>query len=308
MADFWGCGVTFPGSFIEGRLPLLKKLYISLYGDLASPPTLVTAFAYAPQLYQVHLDGVTLPWITLPWGQLTCLGLSNINATHCVHFLHQTPNLETLTVADIEYDDIAPPPVRLAHLHTLKFHEYQRDITLLDHLTLPALANLELPAADWNLTQNCIDAVARSSFALRSLVITFTGANVPFDPIPYLRAVPTVSDLRIRAAEWGVHTLRHFFRAMAEPGFLPNLRTLSFNPFPHSIEIPYGDLAAFLASRWHGRSNNPGDARLESFELVLAPELDFDPTTEWLGCLARVGSRWAQAQYPGPSQNCGHGE
>ncbi|KAJ7728352.1 hypothetical protein B0H16DRAFT_1428647 [Mycena metata] len=269
--------ITFPGSFIEGRLPLLNKLYVSLYGDLGSPPTLVTTFAYTPSLREVHLDGVTLPWIALPWGQLTCLGLSNIGSTDCVHFLHQTLNLETLTVADIGYDDIPPLPVRLAHLQTLRFHEYQRDITLLDHLTLPALTTLELPVVEWDLTQNFLDFVARSACALRSLVITFTGANVPFDLIPYLRALPTLSELRIRAAEWGVHTLRHFLGVMAEPGFLPNLRTLSFNPFPHSIELPYADLAVFLAARWHGRSDKPGDARLESFELVLGPDLDFDP-------------------------------
>ncbi|KAJ7029805.1 hypothetical protein C8F04DRAFT_1264525 [Mycena alexandri] len=275
--------ITRPGSLIAGRLPLLRKLLITFPRGL-NHATLVTTFADAPQLREVHLEGLALAWIALPWAQLTCLGLSELNVTQCVHLLHQTPNLETLTVTGLENDaDVALAPVRLAHLHTLKFDEYQRDTTLLLYLTLPALAHLELPAAIWDLTQYFIDFVARSACALRSLVFSYTNnTDIPFDLVPYLRAVPTLSELRIREAEWSVHNLKAFFTLMAEPGFLPNLRALSFNPLRYAVEIPYGALAAFLASRWQGRGSGPDDARLESFELVLAPESDFDPAPSFM--------------------------
>ncbi|KAJ7743598.1 hypothetical protein B0H16DRAFT_1008011 [Mycena metata] len=269
--------ITRPGSPIEGRLPLLRRLLLTFPRGLINHAAHVSTFADAPQLREVHLEGLALSWITLPWEQLTCLELCELKITQCVHILRKTPNLETLTVIALENDAAALAPVRLAHLHTLKFDKYQLDTALFAYLTLPALTHLELPRAEWD-PQYFIDFIARSACVLRSLVFTYTNNDdMPFDPVPYLRAVPTLSELRIRNAGLSLHALMDLFKNMEKPDFLPNLRTLSFKPLRYAVEIPYGTLAAFLVSRWNGLSNGPDDARLESFELVLASELDFDP-------------------------------
>ncbi|KAJ7640042.1 hypothetical protein DFH06DRAFT_630186 [Mycena polygramma] len=270
---------TFPNDLFRGRLPLLRKLDITftMYEFDSVPSTAVTAFADAPQLREVLLADFTLPWIALPWGQLTHLELQGQSTTSCTEILHHTSRLETLVVDFVTNDSMQLAPARLEHLHTLKFHKYQTDIDILDHLILPALTHLEftmpsrLPLALENpMVAHFTAFITRSACSLRSMTImapTDLGAT-----IACLRATPTVSTVRLTDIEWNS---LGFLRVLRESDFLPNVRSLSFNPCVHAIEIPYEELARLLASRWQGRGN--GTARLESFELVMAGNVYLDP-------------------------------
>ncbi|KAJ7862824.1 hypothetical protein B0H13DRAFT_2566028 [Mycena leptocephala] len=269
--------ITFPSDSLRGRIPLLRKLDISLSAypeDLVGPPTPLTAFTDAPQLREVILTAFPFNWIALPWGQLTRLDLMGQDTAQCVEILHHTPNLEMLYIDLIDSPDMPPAPVQLAHLHTLKFSAYLYYFDILDHLILPALRHIEISMVDYEAVPRFSAFIARSACALRSITLNSTSSN---SVVECLRAVPTVSVVRLMDVEWYIPSFTHFFDVLAgEADFLPNVRSLSLNPCVHAIEIPYADLAALLASRWLGRS--PGDARLESFELILAPVASTAPT------------------------------
>ncbi|KAJ6509130.1 hypothetical protein DFH09DRAFT_1436762 [Mycena vulgaris] len=267
--------ITFPSELIRGRMPLLRKLQLSLSAteEAMAQPTMVTTFDDAPQLREVHLVDFTLQWISLPWVQLTTLNLTGQDPTQCVEMLHQTPNLETLTV-DLPFPATAPVvPLRLAHLHTLKFYETQADLDLLDHLILPALAHLELAMLSTPVLPQLSAFLVRSACALQSISMLTTASR---PALACLRLVPTVRVVRIRDAEWYDREFSQLFGILAsEDAFLPNLQSLSFNPCTNSLEIPYAELADMLAARWLGRGNDSGSARLESFELVFAQHRRF---------------------------------
>ncbi|KAJ6535723.1 hypothetical protein B0H19DRAFT_1271446 [Mycena capillaripes] len=273
---------TFPNDLIRGQIPFLQRLDINLaISDFDGPPTLVTAFADAPQLREVVLTTFTLPWIALPWGQLTHLEFSGQYTDQCVDILRHTTQLETLLVDVLGSEHLPAAPVRLDHLHTLKFNEYQWDLSLLDHIILPALTHIEfamsdrlmLPPPENPAATQFITFVARSGCALRS--ITLIAPNVS-STIACLRAAPTLAVVNLQNIDWHIHSFIHLFRVLREVDFLPNLQSLSLKPCVCAIEIPYGELAALLASRWQGRGN--GSARLESFELVLGVEAGLHPT------------------------------
>jgi hypothetical protein len=270
---------TFPSDLYRGRMQGLRKLQITLNAwpeDLNGTPAPVTAFADAPELRELALINFPLPWITLPWAQLTYLELSGQTTAQCVEVLHHTPDLETLRVDLTESPDMPPISVRLARLHTLQFAKYQSTSDLLDYIILPALTHVELsllepPMLPRVISPRFVALVARSACALRSIVLD--NADVR-SAIECLRAVPTASVVQLTDLEWNIYNFRHLFRVLAEPDFLPNIRSLALNPCLQTVEIPYAELTVLLASRWEGRGN--GAARLESFELVLAPTAGFD--------------------------------
>ncbi|KAJ7616209.1 hypothetical protein DFH06DRAFT_1145706 [Mycena polygramma] len=88
-----------------------------------------------------------------------------------------------------------------------------------------------------------------------------------------LRAAPTLATVRMKDIQWGIGA---FLRALSDATFLPNMQSLSLNPCRYVMEIPYEDLAASLASRRQERGD--GTSRLQSFELVMAGNADWEPT------------------------------
>ncbi|KAJ7234532.1 hypothetical protein C8J57DRAFT_1380155 [Mycena rebaudengoi] len=241
----------------SGRMPRLRKLEISLntFPDhLNGPPTAVTAFSDAPQLREVHLINFTPPWIALPWDQLTHLELSGRSTAQCVEILRHTPDLKELRV-DLTDSNVVPASVRLVHLHTLKLNNYQLNFDLLDHIVLPALKHIELSMVE-GTPMRFIAFIARSACTLYSIALHATDAA---SAIQCLRAIPTVDAI-------GIYSFTHFFRSLAAPDVLPCLQSLALNPCLQAVEVPYTELAAPLASRRRGRTNE-----LQSFELVLAP-------------------------------------
>jgi hypothetical protein len=263
--------ITFPSDLFCGRMPRLRKLEISLNTfpeHLNGPPTAVTAFSDAPQLREVLLINFLLPWIVLPWDQLTHLELSGQSTAQCVEILRHTPDLEALCV-DLTDSDVLPTSVRLAHLHTLKFNKYQSNFDLLDHIVLPALTHIELG----NTPVRFIAFIARSACTLYSIALHSTDAA---SAIQCLRAIPTVTAVRMTDLDWNIYSFTYFFKSLAAPDVLPCLQSLALNPCLQAVEVPYTELATLLASRRGGRGNE-----LQSFELVLAPSktgFDRSPT------------------------------
>ncbi|KAF7348964.1 F-box domain-containing protein [Mycena venus] len=262
---------------LRGRMPRLRKLCISLNadpGDFDGPATTVTAFSDAPELRDVILCDFPLQWIALPWAQLTSLELLGQGVSQSVEILQNTPNIEVLCLELVNFDDMPPVPVRLAHVHTLKFRQYHRsDIKILDFITLPALEDLELSMVEHSTVPRFVEFLARSGCVLRSLALGPTDYS---STLQFLRAAPTVSVVHLKDMEWNIYGLDTFFTILArELDILPNLRSLSLNPFLYALEVPYAHLAALLASRRQGRDN--GGARLESFELILSATLGFEP-------------------------------
>ncbi|KAJ7670757.1 hypothetical protein DFH06DRAFT_141710 [Mycena polygramma] len=279
--QFLSCSVdtpdTLPADLFRGRIPLLRRLDITVIDDLPFAP--ITAFADAPQLREVVLGDLSLPCITLPWGQLTLLHFYGQNITQCAEILHQTSRLETLVVDYVSPDATQLSPVRLEHLHTLKFHQLQPDINLIDHLTLPALKHFEFPMPPMprhtllenSAVQQFTTFIARSACSLCSITIM---APADFQATTAcLRAAPTLATVRMKDIQWGIGA---FLQVLRKPDFLPNVRSLSLNPCRHVMEIPYDDLAASLASRRQERGE--GTSRLQSFELVMAGNADWEPT------------------------------
>ncbi|KAJ7658177.1 hypothetical protein DFH06DRAFT_1131185 [Mycena polygramma] len=275
---------TFPSHLFRGRVPLLATLALSFNDTTDGLPTPIDAFADCPQLRKVVLSYFTLPWVALPWGQLTHLDLLEQTVAECVEILHHTPLLETLVVELVPSDEVPQAPVRLEHVHTLKFPEYEANTDILDHVILPALTHLQLELSRYDIpppdvtteTQFC-SFVARSACTLRS--ITLFSPNIT-STLTCLRAAPTLTGVRLRDVPWAVYESRHFFNALRKEDFLPNLGSLSLNPCVHAVEIRYDELASLLAQRWRGSDKGNRNVRLESFELVLAatPERGFQPT------------------------------
>ncbi|KAJ6471640.1 hypothetical protein C8R47DRAFT_1324949 [Mycena vitilis] len=247
---------TFPNDLFRGRTPLLRTLNITFAKQRIDdvPPSRITTFDDAPQLRAVQLGHLALPWIALPWGQLTRLELNGQDTAQCTEILHQTPRLEILVAEYISPESVQLAPARLEHVHTLKFN--QRDLALLDHLTLPALTHLELAMSEKHEfgTENRTTAlftrfITRSGCSLRSITIM-----APHD-------------------HWN-GVIFKLLRALGKPDFLPNVRYLSLN-LCRAVEIPYEDLAKFLA--WRRQECGDGTSRLESFELVMAGEFNWEP-------------------------------
>ncbi|KAJ7605275.1 hypothetical protein DFH06DRAFT_60114 [Mycena polygramma] len=275
---------TFPSQLFKGRVPLLTTLALSFNDTTDGLPTPIDAFADCYQLQKVVLSYFTFPWVALPWGQLTHLDLLEQTVAECVEILHHTPLLETLVVELVPSDEVPQAPVRLEYVHTLKFPEYEANTDILEHVTLPALTHLQLelsrfdiPPPDVTTETQFVSFVARSACTLRS--ITLFSPNIT-STLTCLRAAPTLASVCLRDVPWAVYEFKHFFNALRNGGFLPNLGSLSLNPCVHAVEIRYDDLAALLAPRRRGGDTGNGNVRLESFELVLAaaPEPGFQPT------------------------------
>ncbi|KAJ6505685.1 hypothetical protein C8R47DRAFT_1209648 [Mycena vitilis] len=275
---------AFPSQLFKGRVPLLATLALSFNDATDGPPTPIDAFSDCPQLRKVVLSYFTFPWVALPWGQLTHLDLLEQTVAECVEILHHTPLLETLVADLVESHEVLQAPVRLEYVHTLKFPEHEANTDILDHVILPALTHLQLelsrydiPPPEVTTETQFVSFAARSARTLRS--ITLFSPNIT-STLACLRAAPTLASVRLRDVPWTVYSFRHFFDALRNEDFLPNLVSLSLNPCVHALEIRYDDLAALIAPRRRGRDNGNGKVQLESFELVLAaaPERGFQPS------------------------------
>ncbi|KAJ7626170.1 hypothetical protein FB45DRAFT_1030472 [Roridomyces roridus] len=262
-----------PNELLQGKIPNLRSLTITC-GDEVTVP--ITAFVGCLQLRELCLASFPPAGMDISWGHLTRLELIDMSLDESLTILRDTPALQTLTANIYEHmDDPIPATtsIRLTQLHTLKFDKYHRSLQLLEHLTLPSLADIEFPLADvnthfgmLNLTSDVPRFAAclqRSACNLRSITLHAPGLS---DAVQCLRAAgPTLAVINLRDVDWDSRSVDHFFRESLKDteGFVPGLTSLSINPCLKAVEIPFGELASVIAAR---------RGKLRAFELVLAGE------------------------------------
>ncbi|KAJ7642260.1 hypothetical protein FB45DRAFT_902119 [Roridomyces roridus] len=264
---------SFPNETLQGKIPHLRSLHLSSNSNgleaLAVP---ITAFSEAPQLRALTLSNFPAQSIMLPWTQLVWLEIQGVFPDQCLDVLRNTTALERLAV-DLIDSEVAPGPagLRLPNLHTLKLGKYQQSLILLDELTLPVLTHIQfclleppplpdpLPAVFDNVPR-FKGLVERSECALRSIKVYAPSAEYV---LACLRAAgPTVTTVHLEDVEWPDYMLAHFLHALRdEEKLLPNLSTLSLNPYTLAVEVPYKDVAEMISGR---------RGKLESFELLVA--------------------------------------
>ncbi|KAF7342111.1 F-box domain-containing protein [Mycena venus] len=152
---------------IEGQLPLLRHLDLSLRGLVEETPAVeISAFREAPILRTVILDYLAAARIILPWAQLTSLTLTSVYPEVCVPILQHTSHLLRceLILCTGNRDNL--PDVVLPRLQTLALLEEAIEyiIGYLDTFIVPALRRLKI--AERFLGQNPIESL--SSFLSKS--------------------------------------------------------------------------------------------------------------------------------------------
>ncbi|KAJ7612119.1 hypothetical protein FB45DRAFT_939933 [Roridomyces roridus] len=276
----------FPSKLCEERLTLLRRLDVASFvndedeGFEVDPSIHVTTFENCPLLRRVSLTSFPRDWISLPWELLIHLELHELYDDQCMEILKDTLALETLVLSVLPSDGISwgAAPLRLPHLHTLRFTRYQSELDILTNIDLPSLTHVDLalmkrpgslePEVSENAT-HFQDFVLRSACSLRSITLMCPTIE---DTIACLRAAGrTLSVVKLQDIYWHIRDLNRFMRTLKSADFIPNLTSLAVGPCSSAIEVPYGDLAALLAFR--RQDHGEGTARLESFELVLGGSL-----------------------------------
>ncbi|KAJ7612246.1 hypothetical protein FB45DRAFT_940149 [Roridomyces roridus] len=273
---------SFPNDHIQ--LPALRSLNVYTvvtldagdHDDDAITP--ITAFMRLPRLREVTLIRCPLPWILLPWAQLTTLDIVRVWDVQLLSVLRQTASLEVLALSKISESDLDDETlVRLAHLRTLKFNRYQREVGMLQKLILPSLTHIEFalpgrrlrwPDPTSHEVLCFVGLIQRSACSLRSITISDPTFS---DAMACLRAAgPTLEVVKIQDSDWNTFSMEVFLEQLDSrvADFVPNLKSLSLNPCRVAVEIRYTDLVEVLAYRSQDRGE--GTSRLESFELVIA--------------------------------------
>ncbi|KAJ7479770.1 hypothetical protein FB451DRAFT_1131043 [Mycena latifolia] len=130
---------------IVGPTPLLRQLYITVYGQ--SGPAPAVAFG-APLLRKVTLTDFEYPAGFLPWSQLTSLTLVATTSPEAWPILTQAANLVHCEMI-ICGDNDRPPDVTLPRLESLvlwKLDPHEDPLTqCLDSFDVPALHTLQIP-------------------------------------------------------------------------------------------------------------------------------------------------------------------
>ncbi|KAF7347116.1 hypothetical protein MVEN_01465800 [Mycena venus] len=268
---------------IRGRIPLLRKLQITLSHQSIADP--ITVFSEAPNLREVELStslpGFVSALITLPWTQLTHLTCWNQDTAESVRLLSLTPLLESFSVFQVEFRTptlrVPPAPVVLTHLHTLKLRG--GSLPLLDYLILPSLSSLTLAVEQYSHPALLPFLAQPASSSLRSIsFFTLYPLNWQY-VVSALEVSPSVNEvsISIRARGWNSQL---YSKIRTEPSFLPNLQTLSIETQePWTGEL-VDEMSQMLAARWYCgyESTGPTPVRLNSFQHVFHRKPDkFDP-------------------------------
>ncbi|KAJ6569287.1 hypothetical protein B0H19DRAFT_1232170 [Mycena capillaripes] len=238
---------------VKRQLPCLKKLRLDAHGnaDSTSPP--IAAFFNAPQLREVELDLIPLPFISLPWGQLTDLTCWRINAAEIVEMLRETTRLEKLTVYHLHpLLEAMPAPLSLHYVHTLSILG-QHSSELLESVTLPVLEVLVLDRGTETAFPALLGLFARSGCSSCSISMTDLSH---FFFLPAFETIPSVSKVRLYLPEspwlWDDGWLPFLQRLTTDAKFLPNLQTLDLKWGIRTVPL---ELVEMLESRCRRRSD-----------------------------------------------------
>ncbi|KAJ7885751.1 hypothetical protein B0H14DRAFT_2698918, partial [Mycena olivaceomarginata] len=148
-------GSPSPISPLEGPIPVLRHLSLTLESPDELGPDDVVTFPEAPSLRSLTISYSTLstPTVILPFAQLTSLALHRAFRHEYVEILPQTPKLVHCELV-IEFDSTTDPPpagVELPRLEVLVLSVFKtlgfRPLLTkcLDDFIVPALRHLRIP-------------------------------------------------------------------------------------------------------------------------------------------------------------------
>ncbi|KAK7026248.1 F-box domain-containing protein [Favolaschia claudopus] len=258
--------ISFPIDTIQGRIPLLRELHVCSSSESFEGHA-ITAFSEAPELRKVQLYRLPPGLISLPWAQLTHLTLLGQSIAHGIEVLHQTPNLEELSL-DLRHHSgeiaAAPTPVILHHVRKLSLPSEFRISKFLHYFTLPALRSFDIKQLSSPPQDGDVAAVL-ALFRLSHCVVESVVCGGRFEDMALSTLAMTDMASKVTLhANWFQSTLSKLFvRIATNPNFLPNLESLYLPDC--ETGIPFVEIADMLSARWYNRGNAP---RLKTFHLI----------------------------------------
>ncbi|KAF8075320.1 hypothetical protein FPV67DRAFT_628950 [Lyophyllum atratum] len=213
----------------------------------------------------------------LPWGQVTRFRGHHLDLADFLDVLPCLPLLETCTVSwAIGYPPVCDPIVH-TNLHTLTV---EGSVSVLKHLTLPALESLRIKTRRAFTGQQCVQLLLRSGCQLTSLYIcvNFISATTL---IECLEAAPTLRELQVLNRKDRIHSVFNNFlieRLTLRGGKLdlvPRLRRLEVLSCSCQFDVEVlgemlssrGGSTSFGNGRSKGRGKGDLGGRLECFWL-----------------------------------------
>ncbi|KAL1679388.1 hypothetical protein EV122DRAFT_289571 [Schizophyllum commune] len=176
----------FPGfAVIRGRIPFLQSLQVipTRLGDPANTPPAM--FEIAPRLTTLMLGGHALDLnFALPWKQIRSFEANYIDPADVLRFLPRMPGLINLKLGR-ERPEHTPGPtqgimITLPYLRVLTLNVFDGECSpghpgdLLDHLTLPALNDLEVECEVEESIEAIRRLIERSDCRIESLTLVVT--------------------------------------------------------------------------------------------------------------------------------------
>ncbi|KAK7063526.1 F-box domain-containing protein [Favolaschia claudopus] len=277
---YWTDPFSIPIDIIRSRIPHLCELKVWSKTEDVSPGSpeipLITAFFDAPNLRKVALKYLPPKSISLHWAQLTHLDLDGQTVPQGIQALHQTPNLQQLSIDLYGASGGAQPtPVVLRHVQNLSLpNVFDKVMRYLGYLTLPGVKTLYV----YSIFQGRRNATALLGMLehSRSTVETMSMFCTSDFAILVLAYMDHASRLELKPARWSSSHLAQFFaRLTSDSKFLPNIRSIHI--LNYGAVIPYAELVSMLTARFYNRQAN--EAKLESFHLIRSSgEVDESPS------------------------------
>ncbi|KAJ7056086.1 hypothetical protein C8F01DRAFT_1234102 [Mycena amicta] len=236
---------------LRGRLSTLRTLKLG-NNELPTHESIsdvVTVFAEAPQLRELDLSSIRASYIDLPWHQLTTVTCRGLDVFRLYELLRLIPNVEHLTVYvcgelidDVDDGDL-PTDLSLPRLHTLHvtYNDYAEWIWA-DYLTVPALTHLHVHWLNRESTNSIVHLLARSKCHLSSLSLSNVSSEHIRAIFHHTSSLTELSILAFPGAPAEIMAL-----IMLPWVNLSKLRRLHIQR--HGVELPYAQLARFLAER-----------------------------------------------------------
>ncbi|KAF8206262.1 hypothetical protein K438DRAFT_1816906 [Mycena galopus ATCC 62051] len=235
-----------------GGFPSLRKLVIQSHAPPFQRPgsiDSITGFLDAPALSELYFQGHShlLARLDIPWSQLTRYTTFRALCIADVwEILSLTPNLQHASLSTImsDGDTRGLGITTLRRLKSLSFSG-NRGLGILHYLMLPALETLDIGALLPHDMATLLSFFDRSPGKLAALIASTTDL---LSFIPCLRAIPTLSSLRlvIRTGDEGVFTFLQ--RLGDDTSFLPTLESLTLVN-DGTIIFPYEALVEALQAR-----------------------------------------------------------
>lgn len=163
--------------------PSLEELSITSSNSGDYPPVLKTGDFFT--LTKLHLDGVSVNFTRLPIPHLTVLHLENLQnsprLSDLLQFLERTPWLEQLVLVNTGPERTRAPPERVVGLRSLRvltLHGTTAKARLLQHLSIPASADINLMGRFYQRLDGFMEEFLPSCLENLPVASTFTSLDI----------------------------------------------------------------------------------------------------------------------------------